>query len=86
MSDVGAVGLYAMAVLIAFAPVEHFSSEVGKVLFAAAALTAAGHEVKLRDCLGRELDAKAVDEVLTLLGRLEALDARDVARIVELVS
>jgi O-antigen/teichoic acid export membrane protein len=35
--DVGAVGLYAMAFLIAFAPVEHFSSEVGKVLFAAAA-------------------------------------------------
>ena len=36
-SDVGAVGLYAMAFLISFAPAEHFSNEVGKVLFAAAA-------------------------------------------------
>jgi O-antigen/teichoic acid export membrane protein len=35
--DVGEIGLYAMAFLIAFAPVEHFSSQVGKVLFAAAA-------------------------------------------------
>jgi O-antigen/teichoic acid export membrane protein len=37
VSDVGAVGLYAVAFLIAFAPLQQFSSEVGKVLFAAAA-------------------------------------------------
>ena len=37
MSDVGDVGLYAVAFLIAFAPLQQFSSEVGKVLFAAAA-------------------------------------------------
>ena len=37
VSDVDAVGLYAVAFLIAFAPLQQFSSEVGKVLFAAAA-------------------------------------------------
>ena len=37
LDGVAAVGLYAMAFVIAFAPVEHFSAEVGKVLFAAAA-------------------------------------------------
>ena len=37
VDDVAAVGLYALAFLIAFAPVEHFSNQVGKVLFAAAA-------------------------------------------------
>jgi O-antigen/teichoic acid export membrane protein len=37
LDDVRDVGLYALAFLIAFAPVEHFSAEVGKVLFAAAA-------------------------------------------------
>jgi O-antigen/teichoic acid export membrane protein len=35
--NVHSVGLYALAFMIAFAPVEHFSAEVGKVLFAAAA-------------------------------------------------
>jgi hypothetical protein len=42
--------------------------------------------VKLRDCLSRGLDAKAVDEVLGLLGGLEALDARGIARICELIA
>jgi O-antigen/teichoic acid export membrane protein len=37
VSNVGAVGLYAVAFLIAFAPLLQFSSEIGKVLFAAAA-------------------------------------------------
>ena len=37
VENVGAVGLYAVAFLIAFAPLLQFSSEVGKVLFAAAA-------------------------------------------------
>jgi O-antigen/teichoic acid export membrane protein len=37
VSDVKSVGLYAVAFLIAFAPLLQFSSEVGRVLFAAAA-------------------------------------------------
>lgn len=37
VDDVTAVGVYSLAFLIAFAPVEHFSNQVGKVLFAAAA-------------------------------------------------
>lgn len=37
--NVNGVGLYALAYMIAFAPVHHFSNEVGKVLFAAAAAT-----------------------------------------------
>ncbi len=37
LRNVHTVGLYALAFMIAFAPVQHFSSEVGKVLFAAAA-------------------------------------------------
>jgi O-antigen/teichoic acid export membrane protein len=37
LGNVGSVGLYALAFMIAFAPVTHFSTEVGKVLFAAAA-------------------------------------------------
>jgi O-antigen/teichoic acid export membrane protein len=37
LDRVEAVGLYALAFMIAFAPVEHFSAQVGKVLFAAAA-------------------------------------------------
>ena len=37
LEGASAVGLYALAFVIAFAPVEHFSAEVGKVLFAAAA-------------------------------------------------
>ncbi len=37
LGNVNGVGLYALAYMIAFAPVHHFSNEVGKVLFAAAA-------------------------------------------------
>ena len=37
LDGAAAVGLYSLAFVIAFAPVEHFSAEVGKVLFAAAA-------------------------------------------------
>ncbi len=37
LGDASRLGLYALAYMIAFAPVTHFSNEVGKVLFAAAA-------------------------------------------------
>jgi O-antigen/teichoic acid export membrane protein len=37
LEGAAAVGLYSLAFVIAFVPVEHFSAEVGKVLFAAAA-------------------------------------------------
>lgn len=37
LGDVTRLGLYAFAYMVAFAPVHHFSDEVGKVLFAAAA-------------------------------------------------
>jgi O-antigen/teichoic acid export membrane protein len=37
MEPVGQLGLYALAFMIAFAPVDHFSAHVGKVLVAAAA-------------------------------------------------
>jgi O-antigen/teichoic acid export membrane protein len=42
VEGVNALGLYALAFMIAFAPLQQFSSEVGRVLFAAAA--ASGHE------------------------------------------
>lgn len=49
-------------------------------------LSAAEHEVKLRDCLGHGLDAAGVDELLGLLCRLETLDARGIARVCELIA
>lgn len=49
-------------------------------------LTGAGHDVKLRDCLGRGLGPAAVDELLELLARLESLDAGGIRRVCELIS
>jgi aconitate decarboxylase len=46
-------------------------------------LTDTEHEVKLRDCLKRGLSPAAIDELLTLLGRLESLEAVDVKRVCE---
>jgi aconitate decarboxylase len=49
-------------------------------------LTDAEHDVKLRDCLGRGLEQEAVDELLGLLHRLEALDAGAIRRVCELIA
>jgi 2-methylcitrate dehydratase PrpD len=51
-----------------------------------APLTDAEHEVKLRDCLRRGLTPAAANELLERLGRLETLDANDIARVCELIS
>ena len=48
-------------------------------------LTDAEHSLKLRDCLGRSLSPAANDEVLDLLGRLEALAAGDIKRMCDLI-
>ena len=49
-------------------------------------LTSADHEVKLRDCLERGLDAAATEELLEKLERLESLEAPGLNRICELIS
>jgi hypothetical protein len=49
-------------------------------------LTDADHEMKLRDCLSRGLEPAAIDELLSLLGRLEALTGAEVRRVSELIA
>jgi aconitate decarboxylase len=49
-------------------------------------LTDAEHEVKLRDCLGRGLERRSVDEVLVLLRKLQELDSPGLKRICELIA
>lgn len=49
-------------------------------------LTAADHEVKLRDCLSRGLERSAVDEVLEHLAALETLRASEVKHVCELLA
>jgi aconitate decarboxylase len=48
-------------------------------------LTAAEHEVKLRDCLGRGLARAATDEVLERLAALDTQRAEDIKRICRLL-
>ncbi len=55
--DADSVGIYALAFMIAFAPVHHFSNEVGKVLFAAAASD-------------REFSAERTERVVRLMALL----------------
>jgi O-antigen/teichoic acid export membrane protein len=60
LGNVQGVGLYALAFMIAFAPVHHFSNEVGKVLFAAAAAS------DLESSAGRTLHAVRVMALLLM--------------------